>query len=480
VRDEFKLRRKDVVGITSIGTYTPVYRLARSDIAGTWKTMDYGGERSVARHDEDSLTMAVDAVLKCLHLSPGVSDGVFFASTTPPYREKQTAALLSAAVDLAAETSTNDFTDSVRSGTIAMAQAMDAVNSGSAKQVVVTASDCRMSVGKSDNEQLIGDGAAAITIGSRQVIAAIEGRYSIYSEFTGAWRHESSAFTKTWENRFATGEGYIKTMQEAITRALQKQQLGVQSFAKAIFNGPDQRSHVVLAKKLGFDLKSQVQDSLMLSIGNTGTPAVFLMLAEVFETARPGELMLLANYGDGVDVFVLRVTDAIRTFQKKANEFKRIQKKIQIDYQTYLTWRNLIVYEEPRHPENERTSIPCSWREQKSILPFYGSRCSACGAVQYPPQRVCTQCQSKDTFKEYKLSDKTGHIFTYAIDQLNWGKERPLCVGVVDFEGGGRFMSEICDCNPDEVSIGMPVEMCFRKLNPNDEFEKYFWKVRPV
>lgn len=469
-----------MVGITAIGTYVPVYRLVRSDIARTWKTVDLGGERSVARHDEDSLTMAVDATLKCLQLSPGTPDAVFFASTTPPYREKQTAAILSAAVDMAVETRTNDFTDSIRAGTIATAQALDAVKSGSAQQVVVAASDCRMSPGKSDYEQLIGDGAAAVTIGNRQVIAGIEARYSFYSAFADAWRHESSAYTRTWENRFATGEGYFKTMQEAIARVLKNEQLDAKDFSKIIFNGSDQKRHGILAKKLGFDLKSQVQESLLFSIGNTGTPAVFLMLAKALETANPGDRILLANYGDGADVFVLKITDAVRIFQKKADTSQKTQKRIRIDHQTYLAWRDLIAYEEPRHPKSERTSIPCSWRERKSIWPFYGCRCSACGAVQYPPQRICTQCQSKDTLEAYKLSDKTGRIFTYAIDQLSWEKERPLCAGVVDFEGGGRILSEICDCNPEEVHIGMPVEMCFRKLTRNDEIENYFWKVRPL
>jgi hydroxymethylglutaryl-CoA synthase len=53
-------------------------------------------------------------------------------------------------------------------------------------------------------------------------------------------------------------------------------------------------------------------------------------------------------------------------------------------------------------------------------------------------------------------------------------------VGIVDFEGGGRIMCEICDCAPEEIHINMPVEMCFRKWRESQEIETYFWKVRPV
>ena len=469
-----------MVGITSVGTYVPVYRLARNEIARIWKTMDMGGERSVAKHDEDSLTMAVAATLECILFSPMTTNSVFFASTTPPYREKQTAAILSAAVDLASETFTSDFTDSVRAGTIAMAHAADAVNSGSAEQVIVAAADCRMATGKSEYEQILGDGAAAVSIGNREVIASIDEHVSLYDAFTDAWRREDSPFTRSWENRFVTGQGYIRTMQKAISRIMESRHLSSNDFSTVIFNGPDRKSHGILAKKLGFSPESQIQNPLIDSIGNTGTAAVFLMLAAALEEAKPGDLMLLANYGDGADAFVLNVTDNIKTFHDKLKDRKAVQKRIQIDYETYLKWRDLLHYEDPRHPESERTSITCSWREQKSILPFYGNKCSACGSIQYPPQRVCTQCQSKDVFEDYKLSDKTGHVFTYAVDQLSWGKDRPLLVGVVDFDGGGRVMCEICDCNPDEVGIGMPVEMCFRKLGQSDDVEKYFWKARPV
>jgi 3-hydroxy-3-methylglutaryl CoA synthase len=46
-----------MVGITSIGVYVPVYRLTRDEISRVWKTKTLGGEKAVAKHDEDSLTM---------------------------------------------------------------------------------------------------------------------------------------------------------------------------------------------------------------------------------------------------------------------------------------------------------------------------------------------------------------------------------------------------------------------------------------
>lgn len=52
-----------MIGITSFGAYVPVYRLTRDEISRAWKTKSLGGEKAVAGHDEDSLTMAVAATL---------------------------------------------------------------------------------------------------------------------------------------------------------------------------------------------------------------------------------------------------------------------------------------------------------------------------------------------------------------------------------------------------------------------------------
>jgi hydroxymethylglutaryl-CoA synthase len=469
-----------MVGITSCEAYIPAYRLSRDEISRAWGGATMGGEKAVARHDEDSITMAVAATLGCIKRGGKQEDGLFFATTTSPYKEKQAASIIAAAVDIPRETRTADFTDSLRASTIAVNSALDAVSSGSAENIIIAASDCRMGAGKSEFEQILGDGAAAVTIGKSGVIAGVEGNYSAFSEFIDSWRSEGSAFIKSWESRFITTEGYTKTMQHVISGIMKKYNLTPKDFSKVIYNGPDKRSHASLAKRLGFDLETQVQDPMYHSIGNTGTAAVLMMLAFSLDEANPGDLILVANYGDGADAFILRVTDDIKKVQGEGRMTANLERKIPITYETYLSWRDLVPTEEPRHPEQESPSITCLWRERKSTLAFYGSKCVACGTVQYPPQRVCTKCQSKDHLTEYKFSDKKGHVFTYAIDQLSWSKQVPVLIGVVDFEGGGRVMCEICDCKPEEMRIGMPVEMCFRKLDQDTDIQNYFWKGRPV
>jgi uncharacterized OB-fold protein len=158
---------------------------------------------------------------------------------------------------------------------------------------------------------------------------------------------------------------------------------------------------------------------------------------------------------------------------------ERLARKIYIDYERYLNWRDLVPSEEARRPEFRPPSITCLWRDRRSVLALYGNKCNQCGTVQYPPQRICAKCQGKDDFEDYKLSNKEGKIFTYGIDSLTSSKEAPVIFGVVDFEGGGRMMCEVTECEPSQMKIGMPVEMCFRKVSRKGSFPNYFWKARP-
>ncbi len=469
-----------MIGITSYGVNIPVYRLARDEIARAWGVRSLGGERAVARYDEDSLTMAVGAALDCLRHNPKPVDGLFFASTTSPYKEKQAASIISASLGLSRETRTADFTDSLRSATIALSSAIDAVKSGSARSIVVVASDCRMGEGRSQFEQLFGDGAVALMVGDSDVIASVEGSYSLFSEILDSWRLEGSPFVRSWEERFVVTEGYMKTMEGVLLGMMDRYHLSLKDFSKVIYSGPDVRSHASLAKRMGFDLKGQVQDPLFESLGNMGTASLPMMLVMALRGAGAGDRLLVANFGDGGDGFILRATGLIQSFKERDGLDRRLERRIQISYERYLSWRDLLPLEEPRRPENRPPSISCLWRERRSVLGLYGNRCKRCGTVQYPPQRVCAGCQAKDQFEDYRLSDKRGRIFTYAIDYLTSSKEVPSLIGVVDFEGGGRIMCEVTECEPSEMRVGMEVEMCFKKLGQEGGIPNYFWKARPV
>lgn len=472
-----------MVGITSIGTCIPKYRLQREEIARMWGTKGIGGEKAVAGYDEDSITMAVAAVRECQRRCAEDSEGLYFASTTAPYQEKQSAAIIASVTGLNRECVTADFTNSLRSGTTALKSAYDSVKSGSNSQVLVTASDCRLGMPKSRFEQLFGDIAAAVSIGSEGVIAEIESCYSLYSDFIDVWRTISDRFVNSGEGRFIGDEGYSPIMKEAISGIMKSLSLNPDDFSKIVFTASDARQHASLAKKLGFDA-SQVQSPFFSEIGHMGTAGTLVMLIAALEEAKPRDRILLANYGDGADAIILKVTQAITDFSFEPIIQEQLKKRRSIDYGTYLNWRDLMPLDTANLPPRNALSLASRWRERKIISTLSGVKCKNCGTPQIHTIgqniRICVQCQAKDNFDEYRFSDKKATLFTYAIDNLQPTKNPPGLNGAIDFEGGGRLLCELTDYDLDKVEIGMPVEMTFRKMTLDDDFINYFWKAKPI
>jgi hydroxymethylglutaryl-CoA synthase len=472
-----------MAGITSIGAYVPRYRLGLEEITDFWRGRKASGEKAVAGFDEDSITMAVAAVADCLGRNSEEADGLYFATTTAPYKEKQSAAIIASATDFKRESSCADFTNSLRAGSIALRSAADAVGSGSAKNILVAAADCRPGAAQGRFELLLGDGAAAVTIGSSRTIADIEDSYSIFCDFADLWRKDNDAFIQSAEGRFIYAEGYLPVMREAISGLMKRCSAAPKDFAKIVYYALDGREHADLAKKLGFEI-AQIQNPLYSQIGNTGTAAPLLMLVAALEEARPGDRILFAGYGDGCDALIFRVTKDIARIRAQSTLKKKLQQKTNIDYGRYLAWRNLVSVEPSGLPQRPEPSVSSRWRERRGISALYGAQCKSCGTPQFHPLgqtiRVCVACQAKDNFDACRFSDKKGKLFSYAIDQLQPGKNPPGINGVVDFDGGGRLICELVDCEPDQLKIGMPVEMTFRKMYQGQGIINYFWKAKPA
>jgi hydroxymethylglutaryl-CoA synthase len=464
-----------VSGIVSYGAYIPRWRLARQAIAPGLR-----GEKAIAGPDEDSLTMAVAATSDCLNgLNHEEVDALLFASTTSPFKEKQLSATVAATADLRQDIFTADVTNSLKAGTAALKFALDAIKAGSAKQVLMTTADCRLGAPGSDFEQSCGDGAAALLIGQENVAVRIEASYSLSNEIFDAWRLADDIFIRSWESRFAQTEGYLKVVREAVSTVMQRNGLTPKDFARLILSAPEQRRATELARALGFDPSTQLQAPLFDVMGNTGTAYPLMLLVAALEQAKPGDRFLLASYGNGSDVFVLQATEEIEKVKGHRGMKGHLEpKKVLSDYVTYLKWRGLVKMAEP-HVIHTVTypSAPSIWRERSRIFALHGVKCRVCGTVQYPPQRVCAKCQTKDNFEQVRLSDKKGHIFSFSQDALSG-----LLQGLVNFEDGGRIYSYLSDVEFQELEIGQPVEMSFRKLElfRGDGLPVYFWKAVPV
>lgn len=467
--------------IKSTGAYLPYYRLKREEIARAWGTTASRGEKAVANFDEDSLTLGVEAGRDCLGgIDHQIIDGLYFASTTAPYKEKQCAATIAAVLDLKKNIFTADFTDTLRASTNALRAALDAVKAGSAQNVLVIAADCRLGAPGSEFEQTFGDGAAALLVSNDGSVEFTAG-YTHASEIIDQWRTDSQPFVKMWEDRFVYTQGYLNNVKEAVSAFTKQLNLTVQDFEKVILYAPDARRHQEACRMLKLNPQTQVQNPLFDTVGNTGAALALFMLVAAIGEANVNDRLLTVNYGDGCDLFVFQVKEkpSLRKEQKGVPGYLH-SKKYLPNYEKYVRLRKIMEVESGRRRPPLVSSAVAIHRDHKMIYSLHGSECTNCGRAFFPPQRICLYCQAKDQSREISLAERKGNLFTFSKDGLAQSVDPPVIVSLVNLEGNLRFYGQMTDRDPEKVELDMPLELTFRKMSEAEGFLNYFWKCRPV
>ncbi len=98
-------------------------------------------------------------------------------------------------------------------------------------------------------------------------------------------------------------------------------------------------------------------------------------------------------------------------------------------------------------------------------------RCQDCGTRIHPPVSVC----HKDHSKNVKADAVSGRatVATYTVNHQMWmpGPEVPYVVAIVEIEEDPtiRLTTNIVGCAPEDVYIGMPVEVVFEKQPDGDD-----------
>ncbi len=110
-----------------------------------------------------------------------------------------------------------------------------------------------------------------------------------------------------------------------------------------------------------------------------------------------------------------------------------------------------------------------------------GQRCTACGAVQFPPRSACGACRGTD-LATHRFSGR-GTVYSFAeVASAPKGFSGPYRVALVELEEGVRVTAQLTDVDPDGVEIGMPVEMVTRRIQEKGPqgYLVYGYKFRPV
>ena len=94
---------------------------------------------------------------------------------------------------------------------------------------------------------------------------------------------------------------------------------------------------------------------------------------------------------------------------------------------------------------------------------LYIQRCRDCNTVQFYTRAVCADCLSGNL--EWVKSSGRGRIYTFTVVNQNPARgfrdSLPYVAAHVELEEGVKMFTNIVDCKPEEVKIGMPVEAVF-------------------
>lgn len=336
-------------GIIGCGVYIPRLRIKREEYQKSWGlfTPRWLEEKSVTAFDEDPITMGVEAASNALRntkLEASYVDALYFASTSPPYAEKQNASTVATAVGCRNDAATMDITSSTKCGLSALLSGLDFVGSGRGKVSMIVAADAPLGDPSGPLDHQLGAGAAAFILGRDLVNGLVEGSFSVTSESLGErFRKGRDAFvTATDLGRFheVTADNAIATCVSGLTHALGRSSKDYDFFA---LQGVDPGRTLDLGKRLGFDESKVTPTMVTGKIGDTGAASPLLVLSKLLESASFKQRVLVCAYGAGAgaDAVSLIVDGDMKPFPGVGFD-DHLAAKEYVDYTTYLKVRGYL------------------------------------------------------------------------------------------------------------------------------------------
>ena len=92
-------------------------------------------------------------------------------------------------------------------------------------------------------------------------------------------------------------------------------------------------------------------------------------------------------------------------------------------------------------------------------------RCRECQTYVFIPEPFCTECQSE----ELEWVESSGRGTLYSMTTVHRPQrpefEVPYTVAIVELEEGWHMLTNLVGCPPEEMRVGMPVEVTFQRMS---------------
>lgn len=93
-------------------------------------------------------------------------------------------------------------------------------------------------------------------------------------------------------------------------------------------------------------------------------------------------------------------------------------------------------------------------------------RCADCGAAHFYPRPFCPRCWSSAV--TWEAASGRAALYTWSVVHHNdlppFSDRLPYVAAVVDLAEGPRLLTNVVDCDPDRLQVGMPLQVAYRDL----------------
>jgi uncharacterized OB-fold protein len=102
-------------------------------------------------------------------------------------------------------------------------------------------------------------------------------------------------------------------------------------------------------------------------------------------------------------------------------------------------------------------------------------QCGRCQTLRFPARSICSTCLARDA-RWIPVSGR-GQVFSFAVMHQavhpGFAAEVPYAVVVIQLDEGPRLLSNLVDCAPGDIRIGMPVEVIFDDVTAEVTLPKF-------
>ncbi len=124
--------------------------------------------------------------------------------------------------------------------------------------------------------------------------------------------------------------------------------------------------------------------------------------------------------------------------------------------------------------KDKKIPHPAQWPVlYRSSTPFWDGvkekrlllqRCKQCGAWLNPPRPMCPKCQSTEA--EWVESSGKGKIYSWVTynEAPDPAFKTPYAAVLIEMDEGPRMVSNLVDVKPEDIRIGMSVELTFEDV----------------